>query len=132
MEIERTESTRKRTKLVEENVVPVTEGAIVEVAEEDAEANPPVSEHMEVYMNQILEKIDSFTQQVSELLETGKAYFRDLSTEFEERVIAIHKEQMEKWQDEIKELRFLDASNEEIHAMLQNAQLVLHNVHNDS
>ncbi|XP_076903623.1 uncharacterized protein LOC143558730 [Bidens hawaiensis] len=131
MEIERTESTRKRTKLVEENV-PVTEGAIVEVAEEDAEANPPVSEHMEAYMNQILEKIDSFTQQVSELLETGKAYFRDLSAEFEERVIAIHKEQMEKWQDEIKKLRFLDASNEEIHAMLQNAQLVLHNVHNDS
>nr|XP_043628864.1 uncharacterized protein LOC122600242 isoform X2 [Erigeron canadensis] len=28
---------------------------------------------------------------------------RDLSTEFEERVIAIHKEQMEKWQEEIKE-----------------------------
>ncbi|KAJ0804401.1 hypothetical protein HanPI659440_Chr02g0037621 [Helianthus annuus] len=86
---------------------------------------------MEVYMNQILEKIDNFTQQVSELLESGKTYFRELSTEFEERVIAIHKEQMEKWQDEIKELRFLDASNEEINAMLHNAQLVLNNVHND-
>ncbi|KAL9995619.1 hypothetical protein Hdeb2414_s0788g00946981 [Helianthus debilis subsp. tardiflorus] len=115
---------------VEEKVT-LTEGAIVEVAEEDAEANPPVSEQMEVYMNQILEKIDNFTQQVSELLESGKTYFRELSTEFEERVIAIHKEQMEKWQDEIKELRFLDASNEEINAMLHNAQLVLHNVHND-
>ncbi|KAI7726344.1 hypothetical protein M8C21_008000 [Ambrosia artemisiifolia] len=110
METERTESTRKRTKFVEEKVTMTEgEGAIVEVAEEDVEANPPVSQ----------------------LLETGKSYFRDLSAEFEERVITIHKEQMEKWQDEIKELRFLDASNEEINAMLQNAQLVLHNVHND-
>ncbi|KAL8210562.1 hypothetical protein R6Q57_004999 [Mikania cordata] len=107
----------------------MTEGAIVEVAEEDTEADPPVSEQMEVYMSQILEKIDTFTQQVSEFLESGKSYFRELSAEFEERVIAIHKKQMEKWQDEIKELRFLDASNEEINAMLHNAQLVLHNVH---
>lgn len=48
---------------VEEKVT-MAEGAIVEVAEEDAEANPPVSEQMEVYMSQIHEKIDNFTQQV--------------------------------------------------------------------
>ncbi|KAD0728475.1 hypothetical protein E3N88_13299 [Mikania micrantha] len=112
-----------------EETITMTEGATVEVAEEDTEVDPPVSEQMEVYMSQILEKIDTFTQQVSEFLESGKSYFRELSAEFEERVIAIHKKQMEKWQDEIKELRFLDASNEEINAMLHNAQLVLHNVH---
>lgn len=43
----------------------------------------------------------------------------------------IHKEQMEKWQEEIKELRLLDASNEEINALLQHAQVLLHSVHND-
>ncbi|KAL8241274.1 hypothetical protein R6Q59_014628 [Mikania micrantha] len=127
MDFETTEPTRKRTKV--EETITMTEGATVEVAEEDTEVDPPVSEQMEVYMSQILEKIDTFTQQVSEFLESGKSYFRELSAEFEERVIAIHKKQMEKWQDEIKELRFLDASNEEINAMLHNAQLVLHNVH---
>lgn len=122
---------RKRIRSVEEKESPNVDGAIVEVAEEDTEANPPVSEHMEAYMNQILEKIDQFTQQVSELLESGKSFLRELTTEFEERMIAIHKEQMEKWQEEIKELRFIDGSNEEIYALLHNAQLVLHNVHNN-
>ncbi|XP_024993345.1 uncharacterized protein LOC112527129 isoform X2 [Cynara cardunculus var. scolymus] len=131
MKIERTSPTRKRTKFVEEKETLTGDGAIVEVAEDDTEANPPVSEQMEVYMSQILEKIDNFTQQVSELLESGKSFLRELGAELEERMIAIHKEQMEKWQDEIKELRFMDASNEEINALLHNAQLVLHNVHND-
>nr|XP_043632275.1 uncharacterized protein LOC122603593 [Erigeron canadensis]XP_043632276.1 uncharacterized protein LOC122603593 [Erigeron canadensis] len=131
MESETSEPLRKRTKIVEEEETMTEDGAIVEVAEEDPEANPPVSEQMEVYISQILEKIDNFTQQVSELLESGKSFFRDLSTEFEERVIAIHKEQMEKWQEEIKELRFIDASNEDINAVLHNAQLLLHNVNND-
>ncbi|KAL4576636.1 hypothetical protein LXL04_012733 [Taraxacum kok-saghyz] len=131
MEVERTEQMRKRIRTVEKTESPNTDGAIVEVGEEGTEANPPVSEHMEVSMNQILEKIDHFTQQVSELLESGKSFLKELTTEFEERMIGIHKEQMEKWQEEIKELRFIDASNEEIHALLHNAQLVLHNVHND-
>ncbi|KVI09563.1 hypothetical protein Ccrd_012053, partial [Cynara cardunculus var. scolymus] len=100
---------------VEEKETLTGDGAIVEVAEDDTEANPPVSEQMEV----------------SELLESGKSFLRELGAELEERMIAIHKEQMEKWQDEIKELRFMDASNEEINALLHNAQLVLHNVHND-
>ncbi|CAH1438261.1 unnamed protein product [Lactuca virosa] len=124
--MERGETMRKRMRSVEEKESPdVVDGAIVEVAEEDTETNPPVSEHMEVSMNQILEKIDQFTQQVSELLESGKSFLRELTTEFEERMIAIHKEQMEKWQEEIKELRLLDASNEEINALLQHAQIVL-------
>lgn len=54
------------THQVEEKESPdVVDGAIVEVAEEDTETNPPVSEHMEVSLNQILEKIDQFTQQVT-------------------------------------------------------------------
>ncbi|CAJ2628809.1 hypothetical protein L195_g039524 [Trifolium pratense] len=36
--------------------------------------------------------------------------------------LLIHKEQVEKWQEEIKELRALDASNEEANALLQNAR----------
>nr|GEX72871.1 hypothetical protein [Tanacetum cinerariifolium] len=131
MEMENTEPMRKRTKFVEEKEPTAEDGALVEVAEEETEANPPVSEQMEAHMRQILEKIDGFTQQVSEFLESGKSFFKDLSNEFEERVIAIHKEQMEKWQEEIKELRYIDASNEEINAVLQNAQQVLYTVHND-
>jgi len=44
----------------------------------------------------------------------------------------IHKEQMEKWQEEIKELRLLDASNEEASGILHNARYVLQNPHIDS
>ena len=39
----------------------------------------------------------------------------------------IHKEHMEKWQEEIKELRLMDASNEEASAMLSNARFLLQN-----
>lgn len=39
---------------------------------------------------------------------------------------------MEKWQEEIKELRLLDASNEEADVLLQNARFLLQNVHGDS
>ena len=87
--------------------------------------------------------------EVSELLESGKTMFKELSNEFEERLFMydttviyefrnlkmeenfkffilffwvfvcfrIHKEQMEKWQEEVKELRLVDASNEEARAM---------------
>lgn len=68
---------------------------------------------------------------VSELMESGKSLLQELSNDFEERMIAIHKEQMEKWQEEIKELRLLDASNEEINALLHNARYLLHNVQSD-
>lgn len=96
---------------------------------------------------------------VSELLETGKTMFNNLSTQFEERLISwvtwcmvsfyqvkmyfwssrinrfffpsnlpahrIHRDQVEKWHEEIKELRLLDASNEAARALLQNAQFHL-------
>lgn len=39
---------------------------------------------------------------------------------------------MEKWEEEIKELRLLDASNEEIKAVLQNAKCLFQNVRDDS
>lgn len=41
----------------------------------------------------------------------------------------IHKEQMEKCQEEIKELRVLDAANEEIDSVLQNAKYLFQNIH---
>jgi hypothetical protein len=44
----------------------------------------------------------------------------------------IHKEQIEKWQDEIKELRLVDTSNEEANAVLHNARYLLGNAHIDS
>lgn len=47
-------------------------------------------------------------------------------------IYRIHKEQMEKWQEEIKELRLLDASNENVNAVLHNAHYLLRNVPIDS
>lgn len=44
----------------------------------------------------------------------------------------VHKEQIEKWQEEIRELRMLDASNEEANAILHNARGLLHHAHVDS
>lgn len=44
----------------------------------------------------------------------------------------IHKEQIEKWQDEIKELRLVDTLNEEANAVLHNARYLLENAHIDS
>ncbi|XP_020591445.1 uncharacterized protein LOC110032225 [Phalaenopsis equestris] len=83
------------------------------------------SEEMESDIQRILEKIDRFTQQLSEMLETGKQLFKDLSSEFEERLIMIHREQMEKWQHDIKLLRMIDSTNEASRALLNNAQLHL-------
>ncbi|CAN1145027.1 hypothetical protein LINPERHAP1_LOCUS36204 [Linum perenne] len=95
--------------------------------EELAEGSIVVSDEMDANISQILEKIERFTQMVSEMLESGKAMFKDLSNEFEERLITIHKQQIDQWQEDIKELRFLDASNEEISAVLLNARYLLHN-----
>lgn len=73
-----------------------------------------------------------YLDKVSELLESGKSMLKELSNEFEERIILIHKEQMEKWQEEIKELRLLDTSNEEADALLLNAKYLLQNVRGES
>ncbi|KAM0948381.1 hypothetical protein DsansV1_C06g0058811 [Dioscorea sansibarensis] len=90
------------------------------------------SPEMEANIQRILEKIEGFTNRLSELLEAGKALFRELTTDFEDRLIAIHREHIEKWQEEIKQLRMIDASNEATRACLQNAQLhILQSVRED-
>ncbi|KAH8488937.1 hypothetical protein H0E87_024537 [Populus deltoides] len=125
---------RKRMKHgIDEIGQEVIDGAaLVIVEKEETETNIVGSEEMELNIAHIFEKIEHFTQMVSELLESGKAMFKELSNEFEERLISIHKEQMEKWQEEIKELRLLDASNEEASGILNNARYVLQNPHIDS
>ncbi|KAJ4747001.1 knotted 1-binding protein [Rhynchospora pubera] len=91
------------------------------------------SEETELQIQRILDKINSFTQQVSEILEAGKALFKDLSTDFEEHLISIHREQVEKWEEEMKEIRAHDSANEAAGSLLRNAQFHLfQNVHEDS
>ncbi|PKU82780.1 uncharacterized protein LOC110096943 [Dendrobium catenatum] len=121
---------RKRKKTTEGSTEGTDAGVEAGVEEEmmataGSDEMIQVSEEMESDIQRILEKIDRFTQQVSEMLETGKQLFKDLSSEFEERMILIHREQMEKWQDDIKLLRMIDSTNEASRALLQNAQLHL-------
>ncbi|KAL7090925.1 hypothetical protein ACP275_12G072800 [Erythranthe tilingii] len=118
----------KRAKLSDKETM-VEDGSIEHVPEEENEPRASNSEQVEMEIALILEKINNFTQMVSELLESGKSMLKELTNEFEERMILIHKEQMEKWQDEIKELRLLDAANEEIDALLHNAKYLLQNIH---
>ncbi|XWS76762.1 hypothetical protein CRYUN_Cryun01aG0205400 [Craigia yunnanensis] len=130
MESERNEALRKRKKpnMEENEEDQIRNGTVMEITEkEQSETNIVGSEEMELNISHILEKIDRFTQLVSELLESGKTMFKELCNEFEERLFLIHKEQMEKWQEEIKELRLVDASNEEASAVLSNARFLLQN-----
>ncbi|XVF33032.1 hypothetical protein REPUB_Repub17cG0133300 [Reevesia pubescens] len=131
MESERNEALRKRMKPnmeEKEDDDQISNGTVMEITEkQQSETNIVGSEEMELNISHILQKIDHFTQLVSELLESGKTMFKELSHEFEDRLILIHKEQMEKWQEEIKELRLLDASNEEANAVLSNARFLLQN-----
>ncbi|KAG2279283.1 hypothetical protein Bca4012_047328 [Brassica carinata] len=104
------------------------DGMSMDTAEnEETETKLVASDEMELHIAQILDKIESFTQTVSSLLDTGKTMFKELSNEFEERLIMIHKEYVEKWQEEIKELRLLDASNEETTSLLHNARFLIQN-----
>ncbi|VVB13014.1 unnamed protein product [Arabis nemorensis] len=103
------------------------EMSIDNIENEETETKLLASDEMELNIAQILDKIESFTQTVSNLLESGKTMFKELSNEFEERLIMIHKEHVEKWQEEIKELRLLDASNEETTSVLQNARYLIQN-----
>ncbi|GER43874.1 Knotted 1-binding protein 36 [Striga asiatica] len=93
------------------------------------ENGPRASEQVKIEIAHILEKINSFTEMVSELLESGKSMLKELSNDFEERMILIHKEQILKWHEEINELRSLDAANEDADALLQNAKYLLQNAH---
>ncbi|KAL1293880.1 hypothetical protein HN51_054556 [Arachis hypogaea] len=124
-------ATRKRLKPEGEEEGKAEADSVRTVQEEEMEANITGSEEMELNISLILEKIENFTQRVSELLESGKTMFKELSNEFEEKLIMIHKEQVEKWQEEIKELRAIDASNEEANAVLHNARYLLQLNQND-
>ncbi|KAI3923841.1 hypothetical protein MKW92_007813 [Papaver armeniacum] len=121
------ETSRKRIKqtMVEEEEEENENGLVME---EEVETVAAGSEEMESLISGVLQKIERFTQQVSEMLEAGKTLFKDLSNEFEERIIGIHKEQIEKWQDEIKELRALDAMNEEANTRLHMTRSLFQNV----
>ncbi|XP_065864098.1 uncharacterized protein [Euphorbia lathyris] len=129
MDTEANEFLSKRMKLgMEEKEREERDGTALEIVEmEEAETNTLGSEEMQINIAHIHEKIEHFTQMVSELLESGKTMFKELSNEFEERLITLHKEHMEKWLEEIKELRMMDASNEEASAVLHNARYLLHN-----
>ncbi|KAH6814994.1 knotted 1-binding protein [Perilla frutescens var. frutescens] len=131
MEIENTGGMAKRMKssCVEDKETTVEEGTAVLVPAEENEVRAVNSEQVEMEISHILEKIDNFTQMVSMLLESGKSMLKELTNEFEDRMILIHKEQIEKWQEEIKELRLLDTANEEIDALLHNAKYLLQNIH---
>lgn len=113
---------------MEDTETMVEGGPLEQVPGEENESSTLNSDQIEMEIAQILDKINNFTQMVSELLDSGKSILKKLSNEFEERVVLIHKEQMEKWQDEIKELRLLDASNEETDALLHNAKFLLQNI----
>ncbi|KAL1558710.1 hypothetical protein AAHA92_09142 [Salvia divinorum] len=133
METEGTGGMAKRMKssVEEKELLALQDGSVVEVPAEDNVVTSN-SELVEMEISHILEKINNFTQMVSELLESGKSMLKELSNEFEEHMILIHKEQMEKWKEEIKELRALDTANEETDALLQNATYLIQNIHGGS
>ncbi|XP_006341496.1 uncharacterized protein [Solanum tuberosum] len=133
MELAVADVTNKRLKpSVEDNGTTQTDSEVAKTVEEETAVATLASEQVELEIANILEKINRFTNLVSELLESGKSMLKELSNEFEERMIVIHKEQMEKWQEEIKELRLLDTSNEEADGLLLNAKYLLQNVRGES
>ncbi|KQK24058.1 uncharacterized protein LOC100829166 isoform X2 [Brachypodium distachyon] len=94
------------------------------VAEPEAVGSAETEEHIQ----RILLAIDSFTRKVSEMLESGRAMFKDLAADFEDRLCTIHRERVERWEEEIRELRARDAANEQTRAVIHNAQLQLFHV----
>ncbi|KAL6573738.1 hypothetical protein OROHE_002197 [Orobanche hederae] len=119
----------KRMKLSDKESLVEDESTALVPGEENEQR---ASEQVKIDIAHILEKINNFTDMVSELLESGKSMLKELSNDFEERMIVIHKEQILKWQEEIKELRLLDAANEDADGLLQNAKYLFQNVHGGS
>uniref|UniRef100_A0ACD5VRI0 Uncharacterized protein n=2 Tax=Avena sativa TaxID=4498 RepID=A0ACD5VRI0_AVESA len=93
-----------------------------------SEAEVVGSAETEENVQRILLAIDNFTRKVSEMLDSGRAMFKDLAADFEDRLCTIHKERVEKWEEEIRELRARDAANEQTRAVLHNAQLQLFHI----
>lgn len=108
--------------------VAATEGddmAVVAADEQEQMGSAETEDHIQ----RILAAIDNYTRQVSEMLDAGRALFKDLAADFEERLCSIHRERVERWEEEIRELRARDAANEQARALLHNAQLhLLHTV----
>jgi hypothetical protein len=61
--------------------------AVVAAAEAEAEGQMGSAE-AEDHIQRILAAIDSYTRQVSEMLDAGRALFKDLAADFEERLCA--------------------------------------------
>uniref|UniRef100_A0A0E0LY95 Uncharacterized protein n=1 Tax=Oryza punctata TaxID=4537 RepID=A0A0E0LY95_ORYPU len=99
----------------------ITEDDMAVAEEEEVAASAETEEHVQ----RILLAIDAFTRQVSEMLESGRALFKNLAADFEDRLCSIHKERVERWEEEIRELRACDAANEQARSILHNAQLHL-------
>ncbi|XP_037489632.1 uncharacterized protein LOC119368494 [Triticum dicoccoides] len=98
--------------------------AVVAAAEAEVAGSAETEEHVQ----RILLAIDNFTRKVSEMLDSGRAMFKDLAADFEDRLCTNHKERVEKWEEEIRELRARDAANEQTRAVLHNAQLQLFHI----
>ncbi|WVZ55115.1 hypothetical protein U9M48_005818 [Paspalum notatum var. saurae] len=110
----------------------VSEGdemAVVVAAAEQEQEQEVGSAETEEHIQRILLAIDNYTRQVSEMLDAGRALFKDLAADFEDRLCSIHRERVERWEEEIRELRARDAANEQARALLHDAQLhLLHTV----
>eukprot|EP00271_Cylindrocystis_brebissonii_P016567 TRINITY_DN4040_c0_g1_i1.p1 TRINITY_DN4040_c0_g1~~TRINITY_DN4040_c0_g1_i1.p1 ORF type:complete len:163 (-),score=37.79 TRINITY_DN4040_c0_g1_i1:594-1082(-) len=104
-------------------------GDPAEESQQIASQLPANSEEMEAAIQQIKERIDAWTAQVSGLLETGKAAFMNAHNKWEEQVISVHQKQIEAWEDEVELLRNLDAMNEDFQQRLGSAQIVISKVH---
>ncbi|KAM3194146.1 hypothetical protein ACQJBY_070667 [Aegilops geniculata] len=74
----------------------------------------------EEHVQRILITIDNFSHKVSEMLDVGRAMFKDLAADFEDHLCRIQKERMGKWEEEIRELRARDVANEQTRAILHN------------
>nr|XP_015624380.2 LOW QUALITY PROTEIN: shootin-1-like [Oryza sativa Japonica Group] len=103
-------------------VVNITTGPMTETEDDMAvgeeEEVVAASAETEEHVQRILLAIDAFTRQVSEMLEAGHALFKNLAADFEDRLCSIHKEErVERWEDEIRELRAHDAANEQARSL---------------
>uniref|UniRef100_A0A0D3FCS6 Uncharacterized protein n=1 Tax=Oryza barthii TaxID=65489 RepID=A0A0D3FCS6_9ORYZ len=105
--------------------VTITTAPMTETEDDMAEEVAAASAETEEHVQRILLAIDAFTRQVSEMLEAGRALFKNLAADFEDRLCSIHKERVERWEEEIRELRARDAANEQARSLLHNAQLHL-------
>ncbi|XP_073316618.1 uncharacterized protein [Primulina huaijiensis] len=72
---------------MEDTEAMVEGGPLEQVPGEENESRTLNSEQIEMEIAQILDKINNFTQMVSELLDSGKSMLKELSNEFEERVV---------------------------------------------